>query len=1115
MENELDTKILEILSSKPGLLARDIASQIGIDRKLVNSALYGRLRSMVRQDNNYRWYLVSSKDNLLKIKASKTQNIPLAQLSRYYLDCLSHEDIIGISEFVSSGSGDRPYVELSSIPQPLSNANSIFESDDSRRLLSKIRRSGSRAVLILGYPIRMNLIHSKKGWEGFRIEPLFLFSFEDLETSGYPVLSQDSPQINIQAIRSLMGISQGVLMEESIQLSEELGLADAVNQPPIDEMVSRLHDIRPDWDWRENPDPETIITSPPLSGLKAPGIYNRAVLFFSERSPYTRGLESELSILQTIDETKYEGTSLGVWFSGKELESPPGDQKPLLEVIPLNTEQRQAVRQALTNKVTVITGPPGTGKSQVVTSILVNAAWQGKTVLFASKNNKAVDVVETRVNALGPRNILLRLGMGEYQKQLARYLTTFLAASVTEDDLKLYSDYEIRNTELQHRCQELDKNLDKLVGLRNEVDKLDQKVEIFRKEVGDSFFSGCQSIDSKIQAAVNEFVTAVNTAVQSKKSGLLARIFFRHIMTRNLSRVQETYNALKPWLLNLGLSPFETELTRLSIEQWANFASKTSKRLNDIQISQQYFMMLKALSEMTSAEEISKERTTLTNNLKTTSEVLWRAWLQVQPSRLKQEQRKLLGDYDALLQLIVSADDEDRRLGREVFSRYNQLFPQIKALMPCWAVTSLSARGRIPLEANFFDLLVIDESSQCDIASALPLLYRSKSVVVIGDPMQLRHISTITRHQEVELQNKHGILATYPSWAYSTRSLFDLARSLCRNEDIVALRDHHRSHQDIIEFSNQTFYQGRLRVATKMEALRHPIGNGPAVRWIDLPGKVIRPSDGGAINEKEATAVVTEIKRLLTQGYHGTVGVISPFRAQAIRIRDLIESQRDISQQLEKADFLVNTVHAFQGDERDLMIFSPVVSEGITEGALGFLRSNPNLFNVAVTRARAALVVVGDYNAAVNSNVDYLAKFAVYSQRLNNHVAPSKESIFSDLGPEYPKVDHPELVSDWERYFYRVLYQEGLRPIPQYIVDRYTVDLALFSGSRRLDIEVDGEQYHRNWTGDLCQRDQIRNQRLMELGWDVMRFWVYQIRDDLPGSILRVRQWINNEIKVH
>src|SRR5207244_7890626 len=62
----------------------------------------------------------------------------------------------------------------------------------------------------------------------------------------------------------------------------------------------------------------------------------------------------------------------------------------------------------LTMTHTVVTGPPGTGKSQVVTNMLVNAAWRGMKVLFASKNNKAVDVVEARVNGLGNRPVLLR-----------------------------------------------------------------------------------------------------------------------------------------------------------------------------------------------------------------------------------------------------------------------------------------------------------------------------------------------------------------------------------------------------------------------------------------------------------------------------------------------------------------------------------------------------------------------------------------------------------------------------------------------------------------------------------------------------------------------------------
>ena len=83
------------------------------------------------------------------------------------------------------------------------------------------------------------------------------------------------------------------------------------------------------------------------------------------------------------------------------------------------------------NKLTIVTGPPGTGKSQVVSDILINAAWQGKRVLFASKNNKAVDVVETRINNLGPRPILLRVGSNQYQSRLAEYLVNLLAATAT------------------------------------------------------------------------------------------------------------------------------------------------------------------------------------------------------------------------------------------------------------------------------------------------------------------------------------------------------------------------------------------------------------------------------------------------------------------------------------------------------------------------------------------------------------------------------------------------------------------------------------------------------------------------------------------------------------
>src|SRR2546428_279259 len=97
---------------------------------------------------------------------------------------------------------------------------------------------------------------------------------------------------------------------------------------------------------------------------------------------------------------------------------------------------------------------------------------------------------------------------------------------------------------------------------------------------------------------------------------------------------------------------------------------------------------------------------------------------------------------------------------------------------------------------------------------------------------------------------------------------------------------------------------------------------------------------------------------------------------------------------------------------------------------------------------------------------------------------------------------------EWERVLYRALYQAGIRTIPQYTEEKYILDLAMLIGERRLDIEVDGERYHRAWDGELCRRDQLRSLRLIELGWDVMRFWVYQVRDDLGGCVAHVRQWI-------
>lgn len=96
----------------------------------------------------------------------------------------------------------------------------------------------------------------------------------------------------------------------------------------------------------------------------------------------------------------------------------------------------------------------------------------------------------------------------------------------------------------------------------------------------------------------------------------------------------------------------------------------------------------------------------------------------------------------------------------------------------------------------------------------------------------------------------------------------------------------------------------------------------------------------------------------------------------------------------------------------------------------------------------------------------------------------------------------------------KTLLAAGPKPIPQFSVEQYDLDFALFGGKRKLPIEVDGERYHRSWTGELCLRDQLRNQRLIELGWDVQRFWVYEVRDELQRCVRLVQEWLDKVRRV-
>ena len=1108
---EMEHKLAEELTRNPGQKASQLAKKLKLDRGEVTRTLHNRLSNQFVQDAAYKWWPTdkAQRDNSEEAepKFSKT---PLARLCQYYLACLGQDDMNGVSVFAGSRNNAPHYVALKTIP--IDEINSLLKAPGPEALLSSMRRDRGTNVLYLGYPICIN----RATTDSYRLEPVLLLpiEFEQSNNRGTASVSRDYPLINTRVLKRYSNSDNDGLMQELLKLEDELGYATPGSDvPELDEVAQKLYSIRKEWPWQEACITGTLPEEPAVHELEQAGLYNRAVLVSVEREPYTLGLEDELRKLGKLEVSEYAHTALGMLVNNSITKSDVAvdDATPLLEVLPMNTEQRQAIHRALTEPLTIITGPPGTGKSQVVTNLLVNAAWQEKTILFASKNNKAVDVVEERVNALGHRPVLLRMGSNEHLQTLSDYLQALLSATASPEQMQDYDDTLIAHQKLENNLAEINGALEQVIEQRNNVDALEQSVEYLRERLGDDVFHiSREHYDADIRRAFDGFFSAATRADKSKQN-LLARFFWRFKRKARTLELVKELTRLRNLFFKIGLSVPSGLNEEIEFQTFSQFADQVEERLAEIKKVSDYFRALHELQSGESLESLNHQARQLLKEVADNSNRLWRNWLEVYPARLSKDDKKLLSQYVSVIKTVIGS--RSNRTDNSVWRKYYALNKKVSHILSCWAVTSLSARGKLPFTAGYFDLVVFDEASQCDIASALPLLYRAKRAVIIGDPQQLSHISRIKPHQDQQFLDRYDLVADYIHWAYSSSSLFETARSYADGEDIVGLKDHHRSHADIINFSNQHFYDGRLRIATRYDRLKPLSANGrleSGILWYNIKGQTFRPNTGSAVNRKEAAAVINALKRLLLElKYPGSVGVVSPFRAQANLIRELWSQNDTLQRPLDEADCLSDTVHRFQGDERDIMIFSPVISDGAQEGALTFLKNNRNLFNVAITRARALFVVVGDKETLRNSGVKYMEMFADYVDQLDDEmISTSTADHDNAYGPQYPASIDRSDVSDWEVRLYEALYHAGIKTIPQFTIDQYKLDLALINGDRRLDIEVDGERYHRNWTGELCRRDQIRNQRLYELDWDVLRFWVYEVRDELDVCVSKVQQWL-------
>jgi very-short-patch-repair endonuclease len=1033
------------------------------------------------------------------------------KLVRYYRECVRNEEGADATAYLNQAGEQFLYLSKSGswYPKPrIQWRQSIPLGPHLSSFLPSLNRAGNEQPLVLGYPLDGVYISREGEPDVALIQPIFFFPVErDISTGNLNIRVEDPrPEVNLawleyrfkknpenkRSFLSGCGLINRIHSDDEILPSERGELI-----PTLDNLIVALTSF-----FSERVREPLLIDRIPDTPIKEPfqtGIYNRVVLMFAKRTKYTKTLLSELTAIEKATDEELNKTALKHVFlnieertSLAEKDQPVHEEVVIDTTLSLNAEQRSAVSSLMNKDVTLITGPPGVGKSQVVSTTIGNSRLKKKTVLLASRNHKAIDAVFERLrneherplviranskndpnlnytfgNAI--RDLLIEPFMPGRQEHLKNFLSEISALLEERGSKARKSNLIAKISGDLGEKEEQRAFLEK--SLTGETRKfLDKSPEVFPFLVTNSVVKVVKEM--QLRGAVRGFGRSLRNFILFVK--VLPWYFWARYKLSKIPGLSKLPIAFSPGRL-------ASVNEKLSVLEKSSFYSDL--RLKIIPLENK-------LKKLPLHEELTPELLGLSERLNGLAGRAISLDLESRSGLTPDVNREELKGLQAAL--------KDQRTGladgvirAETLSILKKYVPKVLEHYPCWAVTSLSVGSRIPLVAGMFDLVVVDEASQSDIPSSIPLLFRAKRAGVVGDPFQLIHSTKLSTAKDTILRQKSGLIRVENArFSYKESSLYDLVASTNRIEPIF-LSETYRSANEIADYSNTTFYSGRLRVATNHNNLRIPQGMERGIHWTDIQGEIKSGGGSGSYCSEEVNEVARLVQSILLESrFSGTLGVVTPFRQQANRIRDNLY-EGGIPFEILEEKLSIDTAHGFQGDEKDVVLFSLCAGPGMPAGSLGFLRETGNLFNVAVSRARAVLHVVGNRSWASSCGI----------RHIQNLASTEKSPVADNNRGQW----HPH-ESPWEKIFYDALTAKGINIVPQHPVSSRRLDLAFIRKTTnpiKIDIEVDGD-CHRNSDGTRKIDDVWRDVQLIGMGWKVMRFWVYQLREDIDGCVDRI-----------
>ncbi|MDR3340628.1 MAG: DUF2726 domain-containing protein [Candidatus Symbiothrix sp.] len=712
-----------------------------------------------------------------------------------------------------------------------------------------------------------------------------------------------------------------------------------------------------------------------------------------------------------------------------------------------NESQKNAVKKAQTNHLSIIEGPPGTGKTQTILNIIANAVMRGESVAVVSNNNSATKNVLEKLEKYEIDFIAAYLGSAENKKKFIEQQKTKLP------DLSKWKLPAEKCVEINKRLNDLFQRLNEKLKKKNELSRLKQEFDAYGIEY--------QYYKQNFQ----------NTGWEAN--------FFEN---------KNAHTVLEVWLFVENYIFIEKHCKTNRLQKWIkrlkfyfkygkvdkSVFDEESKSVNFISVAQNQYYNKKIAEIKIAINIIEKELNNFDfdGKMKEYSELSLQIFRDKLTQKYPNRERKI---FDM---------DELRKDSKGFIKEY-----------PVILSTTYSLRNSLS-NKEMYDYVIIDEASQVNLATGALALSCARKAVIVGD---LKQLPNVVDKKDAEKTDTIFVEYNFPQYyRYKNHSILLSLTEMFPDVQKTLLREHYRCHPKIIEFCNQKFYNNQLIILSESKSTRKPLivyktveGNHEREhinqRQIDVIKKEIIPQQ--QLENGISLGIVTPYRNqtnALQQAFAGTniqADTVDKFQGRETDVIILSTVDNKISEFADNA----NRLNVAVSRAKDQLIVVVSGNDMKQDSNIGDLVQYVRYNNLEIVQSEISSVFDLLFKCYEAKRIEYLKNKKIVSNY------DSENLFFSAIEEVLQEVD-------FQRFDVKVhIPMRAILHNTEYLTDeeaKYAMnqlthfDFLIFDKISKLPqlvVEVDGEAFHKKGTPQ-SRRDDLKNSILEKINLPYIRF---------------------------